>query len=707
MTKDFLEIPVKDTPKTARMIATTLIPKWSKQVASIVPFVFKKDNKKNTFENLWKYCRENYNYHEDPSGKELIRSPFQSKKDATYGIDCEDFAIIVSCVLLNLGHKPALRIVDFGNGWQHIYVMCDGIAIDPVNDTFNLQEKFVRKMDFQVGQIGMSGLPSKNEKKSTKVLWGVKKGEADYMEQIITDKEENFVNAKKWASDNGFDRFRITEISNQFPDFAETVKPISKPQSTMKSIDKEADFTKTIVEKLKRDEKLNKVSITKIANSFGITNNTEIKELTEYAIVLVCRDIVSNDYSYKDTYDDLKKFYKSQPNLSLRTSNSILLQQYSTPSPIAYLMGIYCRLFDKKVTAFEPSAGNGLLTIASTNLRNITVNEIDPQRNQNLQKQDFRKVISIDGSQDFDKNKTYGDFFQKMEFDAILTNPPFGALNGKDRATFNGFEIKVLDHLMAIRALNKMQDDGKAAIIVGGHTEWDELGRVQAGKNRIFLNYLYKHYNVDDIILINGDLYSRQGTSFDIRLILINGRKETPSGVAPLKNDNDATVENTFESLFDRVMDIIEFDKKPTVMSKEKQPQPKFKVGDYVKFIDDLPEYGDYSAKILSIEFDEKPAFKKPNGRFWYTIYFPYKYSQKGTGIFEEDNFSASNEEEYNNWTKFYKLRKQKKVIDAGSYKGMMQLLKSFEGTTQPTANIKILKLKGLAAKAKLKLALI
>jgi hypothetical protein len=100
---------------------------------------------------------------------------------------------------------------------------------------------------------------------------------------------------------------------------------------------------------------------------------------------------------------------------------------------------------------------------------------------------------------------------------------------------------------MTIHALDTMKDSGRAAIIVGGHTEWDEYGRVRNGADRYFLSYLYHYYNVEDVINIKGDMYSKQGTRFPIRLILINGRKATPDGTAPLKTVDDWTVNNWTE----------------------------------------------------------------------------------------------------------------------------------------------------------------
>src|SRR5690606_34118178 len=162
--------------------------------------------------------------------------------------------------------------------------------------------------------------------------------------------------------------------------------------------------------------------------------------------------------------------------------------------------------------------------------------------------QGYKQVLNQNATQPF---KGF-----ERKFDAVITNPPFGVL---DRPVmYDTFPIRVLDHLMALRALDTMRDDGKAAIIIGGHTQWDKKGRIQSGKNRIFFNYLYSRYHVRDVINIDGHkLYSRQGTSFDVRLILIAGRKTKPGGVAPLRKDDDVVVDS-FEGLFERVMNVRE-----------------------------------------------------------------------------------------------------------------------------------------------------
>ncbi|MDR2011423.1 MAG: hypothetical protein LBQ22_13165 [Bacteroidales bacterium] len=315
-------------------------------------------------------------------------------------------------------------------------------------------------------------------------------------------------------------------------------------------------FVQHIEKELKTDVRHNKRSIEKIASSYGIYDKNLIKELTELAIVNLCREIskaelIENYINFSLIVD----IYKRQVNLSHRTSKSIMFQQYSTPAPISYVGGLFllqqhknlCNFKKEKYTiplCFEPSAGNGLLAIALP-YKNTYVNEVDKVRLNNLKTQPFARITNQDAT------KPFNDYYRK--FDCVITNPPFGSLS--EAVYYDSYPIKCLDHLMALRVLDTMKNEGSAVIIIGGHTQWDDKNRIQAGKNRIFFNYLYSHYFVSDVIAIDGhSLYSKQGTSFDVRMILINGRKIKTDGVAPLKAyPQDETVYD-FDDLYDRVL---------------------------------------------------------------------------------------------------------------------------------------------------------
>lgn len=307
-----------------------------------------------------------------------------------------------------------------------------------------------------------------------------------------------------------------------------------------------------------------KRTLERMAAGMGIGDQTEVKELTELAIVETARSIALEEKpSVEEKYGRIVSLYKSQVNLSHRTSQSILLQQYSTPAPIGYVMGIFCKIDQLKAGGygFEPSAGNGLLTIAAKPER-VYVNEIDAVRNRNLKTQGYADVWQRDAT------KPFTDV--RRNFMAVMTNPPFGMMDTK--MVFDGYPIQPLEHVMTIMALDCMASEGRAAIIIGGHTGWDKKGRIQAGKNRLFFNYLYHHYHVADVIQINGkQLYSRQGTSFNTRLILIAGRKEKPEGAAPVHDSQRDAIVHDFDELFIRVMDAMQYDN--TKADKQLSPE--------------------------------------------------------------------------------------------------------------------------------------
>lgn len=72
---------------------------------------------------LWQFVYEHIQYHLDEPGLEQVRHPARSWADRVRGVDCEDYAVLLSACLLNLHVPHLLRISAYKGGWQHIYVI--------------------------------------------------------------------------------------------------------------------------------------------------------------------------------------------------------------------------------------------------------------------------------------------------------------------------------------------------------------------------------------------------------------------------------------------------------------------------------------------------------------------------------------------------------------------------------------------------------
>lgn len=76
-----------------------------------------------------------------------------------------------------------------------------------------------------------------------KILWGVKIGDPDWKEQIITENPYLIEKAKAWAEKNGFDRFRIAIINlSEKPDFVKTIRKKQGGEIQKFSIPKEISY---------------------------------------------------------------------------------------------------------------------------------------------------------------------------------------------------------------------------------------------------------------------------------------------------------------------------------------------------------------------------------------------------------------------------------------------------------------------------------
>ena len=291
------------------------------------------------------------------------------------------------------------------------------------------------------------------------------------------------------------------------------------------------------------------VGLRKTAERLGLKDikDTDLQELAETAIVQRARGISSaKSTNNAEKFKRIKKLYENQPSLNQRDSERVMKQQYSTPAPYAFLADMYVKGNGKVIeSALEPSAGNGMLTIGLP-MDKVHVNDIDAQRLANLRRQGFKNVTSQDGTQPF----------ADKDVDVVVTNPPFGSATPKE---YDGYKISSLEGQMAINALESMKDDGRAAIIIGGKTEYAKNGSLNP-KDKAFLGYLYSHYNVEDVINVDGGLYAKQGTSYPTRIILINGRRNYDPEhkvFPPVEKDAKAETVKDYDELYKRIEDDI------------------------------------------------------------------------------------------------------------------------------------------------------
>ncbi len=284
----------------------------------------------------------------------------------------------------------------------------------------------------------------------------------------------------------------------------------------------------------------------KIAEDCGLegVKDTDLQELVETAVVGMARRYATSKAMSDDVkFAKIKLLYNRQPSLNQRDSERVMKQQYSTPAPYAYLADVYVKGNGKVIeSALEPSAGNGMLTIGLP-MDKVHVNDIDAQRLANLRRQGFKNVTSQDGTQPF----------ADKDVDVVVTNPPFGSATPKE---YDGYKISSLEGQMAINALESMKDDGRAAIIIGGKTEYAKNGSLNP-KDKAFLGYLYSHYNVEDVINVDGGLYAKQGTSYPTRIILINGRRLNENAFPPVKDKARAEAVKDYDELYKRIEDDI------------------------------------------------------------------------------------------------------------------------------------------------------
>ncbi|NBA76807.1 hypothetical protein GOQ04_14715 [Emticicia sp. ODNR4P] len=136
---DYIPKVPKSPEATQLDIAETYIPMATLQVKELAEYLdFYAQSDSHTelrIIALHHYLTKNIKYHEDKAGIEEIKLPRKLMADKKG--DCEDFTIITSAVFCvwNIPHK--IRIADYGEGWQHIYVVAQGYNVDCTEKKFD------------------------------------------------------------------------------------------------------------------------------------------------------------------------------------------------------------------------------------------------------------------------------------------------------------------------------------------------------------------------------------------------------------------------------------------------------------------------------------------------------------------------------------------------------------------------------------------
>lgn len=307
---------------------------------------------------------------------------------------------------------------------------------------------------------------------------------------------------------------------------------------TLESVEKGRSPEQRLRELIRSDDSAMKknAAMKKLAEDFGLSVK-QIQERIESVIVQLVREINAEAVSDAEKWAKLLDLYRRQPNLSMRTSTSIRNQAYSTPAPLAWLLQKRIGIeHGRKI--YEPTAGTGML-VAIADPAKTHVNEIERVRLGILNKRKFAAVTTLDAL-------TY-----KPEgvFDQVIMNPPFGEGSPKE---FHGFTLSKLDHRIAANALETLADDGRAAIIVGANTESARGTGRASYPDFVFMNYLYNRFNVRDNWIVDGDLYRKQGATFPVRVITLDGRRSFDGEIrelAPKEVEKIADWDTLYEKL--------------------------------------------------------------------------------------------------------------------------------------------------------------
>lgn len=261
----------------------------------------------------------------------------------------------------------------------------------------------------------------------------------------------------------------------------------------------------------------------------------EVQEAIEAAQVRHVRltSLLYGHVNPRGTFDTALRLLEGQPQMVARTSSSVMLQQYSTPMPLAVAVQ---RIVGETAgrTVLEPTIGNGAL-VSTLDAQRIVGVDLDRARLGNVE----RGRPDVHAEQADATLVDFTRFNDGKAFDQVICNPPFGKLDKP--IDFRGLRVTRLDHHVLLRSLEARKDDGIGVFIIGADSYMDTKAGKVSGGSRYLFNWLADNYRVD-VVEVPGSVFAKQGATFPIRLVAIGkrgpGGEQVPDEI-PLLTDQD------------------------------------------------------------------------------------------------------------------------------------------------------------------------
>lgn len=266
-----------------------------------------------------------------------------------------------------------------------------------------------------------------------------------------------------------------------------------------------------------------------------VASDSQVFALQEALEASAYRSFMNADAGFDhDAFKSAKNIYYALPTATLKTAEAVNLQQYSTPLPMAVVAQRL--LFGNDVvegkSVLEPTAGNGGLLVSVPKTVQIGAIELDGKRLDAIKELNHPNLTTVVGDA---AELNYLQALGRNEpFDYTITNPPFGAM--PEPKSFDVMpRVAKYDHYIPLKSLAARKDVGRTVIILGADSPRSD-GTLNS-TSQYLMNYLAHHYELESAVEVDGRLYSRQGSSYNVRMIVVGDRRAVPDAsiVAPSK----------------------------------------------------------------------------------------------------------------------------------------------------------------------------